>query len=149
MPKHTAPKPALSLFLVVAQFSLLIVLALYCGLWGSWWQNLILLAGIALGVWAVATMRYNVSILPDVRRNQQLYTGGPYAYIRHPMYSALLLAGLALVLHDLSSIPVVLWLLLLIILLTKLHYEERLLKSHFANYKQYAKRTKKLVPFLY
>jgi protein-S-isoprenylcysteine O-methyltransferase Ste14 len=147
--KHTAPKPALSLFLVIAQFSLLVVLVLYAGLWGTWWQNVLLLAGVALGVWAVATMRYNVSILPDVRRNQQLYTGGPYAYIRHPMYSALLLIGLALVLHNISLIPVVLWLLLLVTLLTKLHYEERLLQSHFTNYKQYQKRTKKIIPFVY
>ena len=114
MAKRATPNPALSLFLVIAQFSLLIVLAL-------------LIVGVALGVWAVATMHYNVSILPDVRRNQQLYTGGPYAYIRHPMYSALLVAGLALVLHNVSFVPVTLWLLLLAVLLTKLHYEERLL----------------------
>ena len=149
MPRHTSPNPVLSLFLVIAQFSLLIVLALYAGLWGAWWQNILLLAGITLGVWAVATMHYNVSILPDVRRNQQLYTGGPYAYIRHPMYSALLVVGIALVLHDVSVIPITLWLLLLMTLLVKLHYEERLLQSHFSNYRQYQKHTKKLIPYVY
>ena len=135
--------------LVIVQFALIFAIALYCGVLGNWWQNLLTIISFCLGVWAVYTMHFAVSISPEIRQKQQLFTGGPYRFIRHPMYLAVLLATAVWVGNNFSFISVGLWALLLVDLLIKLHYEERLLTKHFADYKKYTKHTKKLVPFVY
>jgi len=105
--------------------------------------------GFALGLWALGTMTVrNLNILPDIRAGSRLVTHGPYRYIRHPMYSALLLVTLALILDAFSAGRLILWIILVSDLWAKLIYEEQLLIQHFGEYKDYQKRTKRLIPFL-
>jgi protein-S-isoprenylcysteine O-methyltransferase Ste14 len=112
--------------------------------------GLLTMAGVLLGVWAVLAMRIpDVSILPEVRAGAQLVTRGPYSVIRHPMYSALLLVGLGLVLDAPSLLRWLLWLVLLVDLLFKLNYEERLLAGRFSDYQAYQQRTWRIIPFIY
>lgn len=111
---------------------------------------LIELAGLGLGVWAVLAMRLsNFNIVPDVKPTGQLVRRGPYRWLRHPMYTALLLVTLALLLAEFSWPRLLLWLILLADLLIKLNYEEQLLAAHFAEYREYQQATKRLVPLLY
>ena len=106
-------------------------------------------AGICLGVWALATMTLrNLNVLPDIRPGSTLVTHGPYRYVRHPMYTALLLTTLALILDVFSIERLILWILLFVDLWLKLRYEEQLLVRHFEGYSDYQRRTKRLVPFL-
>ena len=65
------------------------------------------------------------------------------------MYSALLLGTLALVLDAPSPLRWSLWIVLLIDLLIKLHYEERMLQGHFGGYGAYMAGSKRLIPYLY
>jgi protein-S-isoprenylcysteine O-methyltransferase Ste14 len=107
-------------------------------------------AGLALGAWAILAMGVGrVSIVPTPRADARLVTSGPYAAIRHPMYTALLLFTLAQVLAAPSGLRAGLWLTLLADLLFKLEYEERLLKAKFPEYARYAERTRRLLPFVY
>ena len=107
------------------------------------------LVGVALGLWALGTMTLrNLTILPDIRAGSRLVTHGPYRYIRHPMYSALLLVTIALVLDTYSTERLTIWVILAIDLWVKLNYEEQLLKIHFGEYKNYQKHTKRLIPFI-
>jgi protein-S-isoprenylcysteine O-methyltransferase Ste14 len=106
--------------------------------------------GLLLGLWALLTMRLSrLSVLPEVRAGAQLVTGGPYRLIRHPMYSALLVTALGLTLA--ASLPWrwLLWLALLINLMVKLRYEERLLGGHFSGYEAYRRQTWRLLPWVY
>ena len=143
------PRP-FSLVLVAVQFALLAYLAIT----GPWlargWPLLLEVAGGLLGVWALAAMRRSkLNITPDVRPGARLVERGPYRWIRHPMYAALLLVGLGLVWHH-PSLPR--WMALAILgldLLVKLHYEERLLAAAFPDYRAYQARTKRLIPYLY
>ncbi len=76
-------------------------------------------------------------------------TSGPYSLIRHPMYLALLLTSLPLVINKFDLILLIIWLILLIDLLLKLNYEENLLIVKLAGYDQYTKQSFRLIPFLY
>lgn len=140
-----------SYLLVVVQFACLIGILL-TGPWIA--RNPLLLAlemaGGLLGVWAIVTMRLgNLNLAPDVKPDARLVRSGPYRWIRHPMYAAVLLAALALVLDAPSALRWGLWLALLADLLVKLHYEERLLSAHFAGYAAYRQASKRLIPYLY
>ncbi|WP_416208428.1 methyltransferase family protein [Chloroflexus sp.] len=90
-----------------------------------------------------------LSVFPDPLPQTELVRSGPYRLIRHPMYTSLLLATLGWVL----ALPVWwrwgLWVGLLIVLITKLTYEEQLLQSRFADYQLYQQRTWRLFPWIW
>jgi protein-S-isoprenylcysteine O-methyltransferase Ste14 len=137
--------------LVAIQFAMLGLLLL-TGPWLA--QNSLPLVieavGGLLGLWAIGTMRLgNFNITPDLKPNGQLIKRGPYRWIRHPMYSAILLVTLSLVLTEFSWWRLGFWLTLLVNLLIKLTYEEHLLSQRFATYTAYQKRTKRLLPLFY
>jgi len=140
-----------SYLLVLLQFAALLALLLTGPLWAQTpWLLAVELAGLALVLWALIAMRLaNLHMLPDVRPNAQLVQRGPYRFIRHPMYSAILLATLALVIDTFSWLRLGVWLVLLIDLLIKLRYEERLLAAHYPDYQRYQQQTKRLLPWLY
>ena len=140
-----------SWLLVLIQFASLALIAFTGPIIPS---NLILLAlelaGLALGVWAILAQGLgNFSITPDPVSGASLVTRGPYKLIRHPMYAALLLTTLPLVVSAPSVLRVAIWLSLLVDLVVKLKYEEGMLVKTFAGYEEYKKRTNRLVPWLY
>ena len=106
--------------------------------------------GIFLGVYAIFVMKignFNISSKP--KKSGKLVTSGPYTFIRHPMYTAQLLALLPLVIDDFSYLRLATLLSLLIVLLLKVSYEEQSLKLKFDQYKSYSESTKKLIPFIF
>ncbi|MCL4415823.1 MAG: isoprenylcysteine carboxylmethyltransferase family protein [Actinobacteria bacterium] len=109
------------------------------------------IAALALGAWSVLTMSHKsrVSITPEVAPGGKLITEGPYTHIRHPMYTSLLILTLILVINFFTWQRLVFWIILLIDLIIKLHYEESVLEKHFYNYQEYQQKTKKLIPFIY
>lgn len=111
---------------------------------------LLVAAGVLLGVWAVMAMRlHRVSPWPEPEANAELVTVGPYAWIRHPMYASLLLAGAGLVAHTFTAGRLAMLLLLVPVLCLKMWIEEQALRARFPAYSFYAMRTKRLVPFVY
>jgi protein-S-isoprenylcysteine O-methyltransferase Ste14 len=93
--------------------------------------------------------RSKLNVTPTVRPGAQLVERGPYRWIRHPMYTALLLGGLGLVWNAPSPLRWAAWIMLALVLLVKLHYEEGLLATAFTDYPAYQTRTKRLIPYLY
>ncbi len=117
-------------------------------------RNPVLLAaeafGIFMGLWAIWAMRLgNFNITPTVKPGAPLVEAGPYRYIRHPMYSGLLLLTAALVLDQFSILRLAIWLVLLADLLLKLRHEEKLLAAEVDGYSRFMQRTKKVLPFVY
>lgn len=140
-----------SFLLVFVQFSLLLFFALSGNLLARQWPLLFTESlGIALALWAIVVMNYHtLSIFPEPKRNGNLIVSGPYQFIRHPMYTAILLVCLSLVVADQSVLKWCMFTLLTVNQLIKLHVEETMLLKHYPEYEGYRKVTKKLIPFVY
>ncbi|ACL25017.1 methyltransferase family protein [Chloroflexus aggregans] len=110
----------------------------------------LLAAGLGLSLWALLTMRlHRLSVLPDPLPRVELVSTGPYRLIRHPMYASLLIVTLAWVLNVPTLWRWALWLALLVVLVTKLSYEEQMLVATIPGYRAYQQRSWRLVPFLW
>jgi protein-S-isoprenylcysteine O-methyltransferase Ste14 len=110
---------------------------------------LLLLIGCGFAVWARVTLGGNWSGMVTVKENHALITHGPYAWVRHPIYTGILLAlvGTALALGTLVTmlevplIALALWL--------KLRTEEKLMFETFGEqYMEYRQQVKALVPYV-
>jgi protein-S-isoprenylcysteine O-methyltransferase Ste14 len=149
-----AHSPFPSSWLVGLQFALIGALLLTC------WPPaegaplpavlVLLLAAAVVGIAALAANRPgNFNIQPELKPGAQLVTSGIYRWIRHPMYSAVLLAMLATVLTDPRPWRIALWMALLAVLLAKAQREERYLLQRFARYADYRARTWRLLPWVW
>lgn len=109
----------------------------------------ICVAGLFVTVWARRTLAGNWSSDVTFKQNHELIKAGPYRFVRHPIYSGLLLMclGTALDIGQLRG-----WLGLVSLFIgfwIKLTQEEKLLLRHFPDdYPAYCKQVKALVPFV-
>ncbi|MCJ7838298.1 MAG: isoprenylcysteine carboxylmethyltransferase family protein [Burkholderiales bacterium] len=134
--------------LVALQFALIgwLIWPLTPQLWSP--PALTLLAcSVALGLWTIFHNRPgNFNIRPEPKKRGSLVTGGPYGYMRNPMYSAVLLFAAAEVLAYGDLWKIACWLMLALVLLAKALLEERALHAHFPGYAAYAKRVRRFIP---
>lgn len=106
--------------------------------------------GVFMGLLAIYNMGIgNFNISPRTKQHAKLVTHGIYKYIRHPMYSAQLIALLPLIIEFDNWYRTGAYLLLLIVLLLKIRYEEAHLTQQFDTYANYAKKSKRLIPFIF
>ncbi len=148
-----------SIALVTLQFALIGAIVLPVGAAG--WHAaaaLPVIAAAALGAWALSANRPgNFNIRPEAKSGGHLVTGGPYRYIRHPMYLAVLVAtaGFVAGYADFSTWRAadlarsIAWLGLAIVLHVKSRVEERALHAMHPGYAAYAQRTRRIIPFLF
>ena len=109
-----------------------------------------ILMGLAIVLWATISMRRSViKVFPDVDNRAKLIEDGPYRWIRHPMYSGVLTAGVGLLLIQISLIRFMSYIFLAAVLILKLNYEEGLLEKHFKDYGDYKKKTSRLIPLVF
>ncbi len=147
--QHTAGR-VMSRLLVGVQFACLGAI-LVSGPWiaGQGVCFTLELSGCLLGIWAVVTMHWrNLHVMPEVRPGSRLVTDGPYQWIRHPIYTALLMVTLALVCASFSYVRGGYWVILSITLAVKLSYEEACLREAFDAYDAYRLRTWRLIPWV-
>jgi protein-S-isoprenylcysteine O-methyltransferase Ste14 len=105
---------------------------------------------IVLGSWSLWVMRISkIRILPMPHVEAALITSGPYRLLRHPMYTAVLLFTAGISIDYPNWEKVIIWLILLIVLIIKLHWEDRMLNQQFPEYRTYQQKSFKLVPYLY
>jgi protein-S-isoprenylcysteine O-methyltransferase Ste14 len=108
----------------------------------------LIVAGIGLRAWSIATLgrffQYQIKVQPG----HQVVTDGPYRYVRHPSYTgiALVLAGVALASDDVWSLVAVA-VLGGFGLVVRIRAEERQLAQALgAEYERFAAGRKRLVP---
>jgi protein-S-isoprenylcysteine O-methyltransferase Ste14 len=110
----------------------------------------VLLVGLGLGlaIFARVYLGRNWGMPMSRKENPELITGGPYAVVRHPIYSGIILAMLGTTI-GLSLV----WVLPLILCVPYFVYsarrEEEIMCRQFGEtYRAYMRRTNMLVPFL-
>ena len=91
----------------------------------------------------------NFNIRPDIKEDCTLVTTGIYSLIRHPMYVAVLISMLGVMVLYPMVYEYVLFGILLITLLIKLFYEESMWKCESKEYRDYIKTTKRLIPYIF
>lgn len=117
--------------------------------WPFWVGSLLTAGGLLFTVWARLHLGRNWSGTVTIKQDHELITSGPYALVRHPIYTGLVLAFLG------SALARGEWQALLAFALAtgalwhKLRLEERWMRRQFGDaYRAYARRVKALVPFV-
>ena len=134
--------------LVFGQFALLAVIVLLPGS-ASWTLPAGLaaagraaeVAAILVMVVAATTLGRSLTATPLPNEHAQLRTRGHYGYVRHPIYSGLLLFAIARTLTHGSSWVAAACVLLIVLINVKARWEERHLARRFPDYRSYASRT--------
>ena len=111
----------------------------------------VLLAGLALRWTAILTLRGAFTVDVAIAKDQRIVDHGIYAVLRHPAYTGSLVAflGMALIYGDWLA-GLVLFVPIAAAFFYRIGVEERALRAAFGeDYDRYARRTKRLIPFLY
>lgn len=146
-----------ALRLVFMQFVLFAALAVSFGLLPAGqvgWARLtgILLAALGLGVIALAVWQHYainrslVNVSPEPNQHNQLVQSGLYRFVRHPIYTGVMLAALGAALAHGHGVPLLIALGLAAFFAYKSTFEERLLMQAYPDYAAYRQRTGRFLP---
>jgi protein-S-isoprenylcysteine O-methyltransferase Ste14 len=112
--------------------------------------DIVTLLGVMFMIWSRITLGKNWSANVTLKEGHELITSGPYAYVRHPIYSGLLLMILGLAIYAGSFLGFFVFLLFLFGARYKAHKEEKLLLEYFPQeYPAYKKKVWTLIPFVF
>jgi protein-S-isoprenylcysteine O-methyltransferase Ste14 len=119
--------------------------------WFSYVGATIMLVGIAFRQWAIWVLGGFFSTEVKIISNQRIVIEGPYRVLRHPSYTGLLMIMLGFGLAARTWVGTLAALLLFVWGIGyRIKVEENALKKEFGDeYLDYAKKTKRLIPFLY
>jgi protein-S-isoprenylcysteine O-methyltransferase Ste14 len=106
--------------------------------------------GLALAIWARVVLGRNWSGTVTLKEQHELIVRGPYAYARHPIYTAMsmMFLGTALAMGTLGGL--VAFPILFVSFWIKYRQEEAVMIAHFGeHYLAYRKRVCAIIPFVF
>ncbi len=119
------------------------------GTWWFWCGAAVTVGGMLFSVWARRHLGKNWSQAVTLKEDHEFITSGPYALVRHPIYTGLLLAivGCALARGEWRGVLAVA--LVFGALWQKLKLEEKWMRVQFGeSYEAYSRRVAALVPHI-
>ena len=120
------------------------------GLWPFWLGAAVMIAGLLFAVWARGHLGRNWSQAVTIKQGHELITTGPYAVVRHPIYTGMLagLLGTAIALSQVRGFMA--FVIFFVMFWLKLRKEEQWMRSQFGEtYATYAHQTAALVPYVF
>jgi protein-S-isoprenylcysteine O-methyltransferase Ste14 len=120
------------------------------GFWPFWLGAAVTVSGLLFAVWAREHLGRNWSSQVSIKQDHELITTGPYAVVRHPIYTGILVGflGLAIALSEVRGFVV--FVLFFLVFWAKLSKEEQWMSSQFGEtYAKYVDRTAALVPYVF
>jgi protein-S-isoprenylcysteine O-methyltransferase Ste14 len=120
----------------------------------SWFAQtgiLIIFCGIFIRFTAIRQLGRFFTVTVLIRKDHQLIQNGFYKFLRHPSYTGALISflGFGISINNWLALPVVI-LIPLSAFIHRINVEEKVLLKEFGTqYEEYAKRTKRLIPFVY
>lgn len=111
--------------------------------------DILVLGGAAFSVWARVTLGRNWSAEVVFKQDHELIRSGPYALVRHPIYTGLLAMALGTAIAYGRALGFALFLALCAAFWWKSRDEERVMRAHFPDeYPAYRDRVHAIVPYL-
>jgi protein-S-isoprenylcysteine O-methyltransferase Ste14 len=109
------------------------------------------LAGFGLAIWARRHLGGNWSATVTVKRDHELVRAGPYAVVRHPIYSGISLSALGLALLNNGDVRSIIAICLVVLgWRRKFQLEEQFMQEEFGGeYLEYKRHVKALIPFVW
>jgi protein-S-isoprenylcysteine O-methyltransferase Ste14 len=108
----------------------------------------LLIAGLAFAIWARVHLGSNWSGTVSIKQGHELIRSGPYAFVRHPIYTGLITALLGTTVAS-GTVHAVIGLAIIIVsLVRKSRTEEEFMRETFpGEYQRYSAQVPALIPF--
>lgn len=114
-----------------------------------WLGAALFVVGLALALWARKAMGRNWGMPRSLKKEPELVTNGPFAYIRHPIYSGVILASIGSILA-INLAFIIIFLLYSLIFISSAYAEEKtLIKVFPKEYPIYRSKTKMFIPYVF
>ena len=105
-----------------------------------------MIAGLAVMVIGATGLGRGLTATPLPNAHARLRTGGLYRFVRHPIYSGLLLTMASITVASGSGFRLLTLGVLVLLLTVKARWEEARLTQRFEGYANYAARTPRFIP---
>jgi protein-S-isoprenylcysteine O-methyltransferase Ste14 len=114
----------------------------------QWIGVVLCVCGVAFAIWARVYLGRNWGMPMSLKQDAELVTSGPYEYVRHPIYTGMILAMLG------PTLVIIWWIVpfafFLVYFVWAAKTEEKIMRNEFPNqYPDYMKRSKMLIPFIF
>lgn len=127
--------------------------------WPDWtapWRTIALVAGLilaALGallaLGGLFSLGSNLTAVPHPKEDAHMVENGAYRWVRHPIYSGIILGAFGFGLLRGGWLGLLYGLILFVFFDIKSRREELWLREKYADYASYQQRVHKLIPYLY
>ena len=104
------------------------------------------IAGFIIIIISILQLNTNLSIFPTPKKDGELIMSGLFKYVRHPIYTGILMTAFFYSLYSNSGYRLIISLLLVILFYYKSNYEEKALLLKFPAYKSYRASTGRFFP---